>query len=90
MGAEIAFLTWTFIPVQTQPLEAVDELFECFLCISLLVGIFYSENENPPLFAGKKPIEKRGSRGTNVGGSRRARSKSDSDLVHIQDTLRLR
>jgi hypothetical protein len=60
IGAKRTSLVWTFIPVQSEPVQAIINHLASLFGIPLLVGILNSQYECPTMLAGVEPIKKGG------------------------------
>src|SRR5574341_1798480 len=73
----------SFIPIESDPLHAVNDGLDGFVGRSALVRVLDTENEDTVLLAGKEPIEQRCPDAADVEVACRARGKSHSDLAHV-------
>src|SRR5579859_1613645 len=68
---------WTFIPIQTQPLQVFKQL--CFVAglAAFYIGIFNAQDHGPALLPGKEPVKQRSAHIAYMQLAGGGRSKSD-------------
>jgi hypothetical protein len=62
----LGLIVRTFIPVQSQPTQTIENILGILGLRSLVVGILNSQNKLTALTAGKQPVKNGGSRRANV------------------------
>jgi len=74
---------WPLLPVQTQPLQALEDGLDGFSREPNYIGILNPQDEFSPVVPGKKPIEKGRSRPSNMEKTRRTGRKARPDVVQL-------
>ena len=52
-------MEWAFVPVESEPAQAVQDAVDQFGAVAIHVGVFDSQNEGAAQVAGKEPVEQR-------------------------------
>ena len=55
-----------FVPVDPQPVQAVEDRLQRLFDVPLLIGVVDPQDELPAVLPGEKPIEQRGADAANV------------------------
>lgn len=66
VGAEVSAFFGAFIPIEAEPVQAVEDSLACFVGVSCFVGVFDAEDEGAAVFSCEEPVEERGSRAADV------------------------
>ena len=76
VGAHLAADFGAFVPVDAEPLQAVEQLLQSGVRVALLIGVFDAEHQLAAGLARIEPIEESCASCTDVSGSSRAGGES--------------
>jgi hypothetical protein len=69
----------TFVPVETEPAEAIEDGQQRLGLVAIRISIIDAKDELPTLAPGEEPVEQRRSDATDMEVTRRAGSKASAD-----------
>jgi hypothetical protein len=64
--AVVAALVRAFVPIETEPVQAVEDDLVRLGGVAFLIGVLNAEDELAAVFAGKKPVEESGAGATDM------------------------
>ncbi len=70
------FFFRSFVPVDTDPAEPVEDAFDGVLDVPLLIGVVNPEQKLAAVMSGEQPVEEGRSNSANVQEARRTRCES--------------
>ena len=85
VGAEIAADPGAFVPINIQPIQAVEDAGDGAGDEALLVGVLDADDEAAAAMPGKEPVEKGGADVADMGVAGRAGGIADADVGGHQD-----
>src|SRR5205085_6755483 len=77
---EISANVRTFVPIQSEPIQAVINCGGGFLGVALGISVLDSQHKFATVMANKEPIEQRCARAANVQKAGRRRSKTNTNF----------